>query len=101
MAKPKSLDKEQVLKAIQDALGPQGRIFPSKHITRDSMPNRNFDMIDVLNVLSKATTVKPTWNTKTDTWNYDVKGCDLDGNELTIRIVPNYDDDGIVLVTGF
>lgn len=58
-------------------------------------------MNDVLNVLSKASTVKPVWNTKTETWNYDVKGCDLDGSELTIRLVPNYDDDGIVLVTGF
>ena len=99
MAKPKSLDKDQVLKAIRDALGPQGRIFPSRHITRDSMPKRNFDMTDVLNVLSKATTVKPMWNTKTETWNYDIPGRDLDGNELTIRIVPT--EDGIVLVTGF
>lgn len=99
MAKPKSLDKDQVLKAIRDALGPQGRIFPSRHITRDSMPKRNFDMTDVLNVLSKATTVKPMWNTKTETWNYDIPGRDLDGNELTIRMVPT--EDGIVLVTGF
>jgi len=99
VAKPKSLDKDQVLKAIRDALGPQGRIFPSRHITRDSMPKRNFDMTDVLNVLSKATTVKPMWNTKTETWNYDIPGRDLDGNELTIRMVPT--EDGIVLVTGF
>ena len=68
---------------------------------RDSMPKRNFDMNDVINVLDKATTVRPSWNTNTETWNYDVKGRDLDGNELTIRIVPNDDDDGIVLVTGF
>jgi hypothetical protein len=63
------------------------------------MPKRNFDMTDVLNVLSKATTVKPMWNTKTETWNYDIPGRDLDGNELTIRMVPT--EDGIVLVTGF
>jgi len=56
-------------------------------------------MTDVLNVLSKATTVKPMWNTKTETWNYDIPGRDLDGNELTIRMVPT--EDGIVLVTGF
>jgi len=68
---------------------------------RDSMPKRSFDMNDVINVLDKATTVRPSWNTNTGTWNYDVKGRDLDGNELTIRIVPNDDDDRIVLVTGF
>jgi len=64
------------------------------------MPKRNFDMNDVIHVLDKAATVKPSWNTKTETWNYDIRGQDIDGNDLTIRIVPT-DDHSIVLVTGF
>ncbi len=101
MAKPKPLDNAKVLKAIQNALGFGGRIFPSRHITRDSMPKRDFDLNDVINVLEKAATVKPVWNTNTDTWNYDIRGEDLDGNDLTIRIAPTDDQTGIVLVTGF
>jgi hypothetical protein len=101
LAKPNPLDKDQVLKDIRDALGPKGRIFPSRHITRDSMPKRNFDVNDVINVLEKAATVKPVWNTNTDTWNYAIRGEDLDGNDLTIRIAPTDDQTGIVLVTGF
>ena len=101
MARPKPLDSDHVLQVIRNALGLQGQVLPSRHIVRDSMPKRSFDMNDVINVLDKATTVRPSWNTNTGTWNYDVKGRDLDGNELTIRIVPNDDDDRIVLVTGF
>jgi hypothetical protein len=101
VAKPKPLDTATVLKAIESALGVGGSVIPTRHISQDSMPKRNFDMQDVVNVLSKATTAKPAWNTKTETWNYDVPGKDLDGNDLTIRIVPTDDLTGVVLVTGF
>lgn len=90
----------KVLAAIETALGFKGYVSTSRHI-RDSMSQRNFDMNDVIGVLSKATTVKPVWNTKTDAWNYDVSGKDLNGKALTIRILPTEDLTGIILVTGF
>jgi hypothetical protein len=65
------------------------------------MRERNFDMQDTLAVLEERKRIKAVWNDIADTWNYDVGGHDLDGNELTIRIVPTDDDTGIVLVTGF
>jgi hypothetical protein len=58
-------------------------------------------MQDTVAVLEERRRIKPVWNDIADTWNYDVRGYDLDGNELTIRIVPTDDDTGIVLVTGF
>jgi hypothetical protein len=64
-------------------------------------PRSHFDMTDAVAVLEAARRIKPVWNTNTGTWNYDVPGKDLDGNELTIRIVPADDHAGIVLVTGF
>jgi hypothetical protein len=63
------------------------------------MPKRNFDMNDVIGVLDKPTGVKPSWNTKTETWNYDVKGHDLEGHSLTIRVA--VEEDELILVTGF
>jgi hypothetical protein len=65
------------------------------------MRERNFNMQDTVAVLEERRRIKAVWNDIGDTWNYDVRGYDLDGNELTIRIVPTDDDTGIVLVTGF
>ncbi len=73
--------------------------MPSRHIVRDSMPKRRFDMNDVIKVLDKPTGVKPSWNTKTETWNYDIRGQDMEGHPLTIRVA--VEEDGLILVTGF
>lgn len=56
-------------------------------------------MNDVIKVLDKPTGVKPSWNTKRETWNYDVNGHDLEGHPLTIRVA--VEEDGLILVTGF
>ena len=52
-------------------------------------------------MLEERRRIKAVWNDIAHTWNYDVRGHDLDGNELTIRIVPTDDDTGIVSMTGF
>jgi hypothetical protein len=65
------------------------------------MRERNFNMQDAVAVLEERRQIKAVWNDIADMWNYDVRGQDLDGNELTIRIVPSDDNTGIVLVTGF
>lgn len=98
MTKPKPLDNDQIIKAIQDALGPRGRIFPSKHI-RERMNERHFEISDAIKVLEERKKIKPSWNTNTGTWNYDVEGHDNDGHPLTIRIAVA--EEGLVLVTGF
>lgn len=77
-----------------------GAVLPSNHFRR-RMRERNFDMQDTVAVLEERRRIKAVWNDIAHTWNYDVRGHDLDGNELTIRIVPTDDDTGIVLVTGF
>jgi hypothetical protein len=60
------------------------------------MRERNFDMQDTVGVLEERRRIKAVWNDIGHRWNYDVRGHDLDGNELTIRIVPTDDDTGIV-----
>jgi hypothetical protein len=49
------------------------------------MRQRNFNMQDTIAILEKRSGIKAVWNDRADTWNYDVRGHDLDGNELTIR----------------
>lgn len=98
-ARPKPLSDEDISKIISNALD-RGPVLPSNHFRR-RMRERNFDMEDTVAVLEECRRIKAVWNDIADTWNYDVRGHDLDGNELTIRIVPTDDDTGIVLVTGF
>lgn len=56
-------------------------------------------MSDVIKVLGERKSIKPSWNTNTKTWNYDVEGEDIDGHALTVRVA--IEDEGLVLVTGF
>jgi hypothetical protein len=58
-------------------------------------------MQNTVAVLEERRRIRAVWNDIGHRWNYDVRGHDLDGNDLTIRIVPTDDDTGIVLVTGF
>ena len=45
---------------------------------------RNFDIQDALKVLGAAKQVKAVWNNQHESWNYDLPGKDIDGEELTI-----------------
>jgi hypothetical protein len=65
------------------------------------MRERNFDMNDALKVLVESRNVKPVWNEKNRSWNYDLTGRDIEGEELTIRIAITEDQKGVILVTGF
>jgi hypothetical protein len=98
-ARPKPLSDEDISKIISNALD-RGPVLPSNHF-RQRMRERNFDMQDTIAVLEERKRIKAVWNDIVDTWNYDVRGHDLDGNELTIRIAPTDDSSGIILVTGF
>ena len=93
------LSDGDISKIISHALD-RGAVLPSNHFRR-RMRERNFDMQDTVAVLEERRRIKAVWNDIAHTWNYDVRGHDLDGNELTIRIVPTDDDTGIVSMTGF
>lgn len=98
-ARPKPRSNEDISRIICNALD-RGAVLPSNHFRR-RMRDRNFDMQDTVAVLEERKGIKAVWNDIADTWNYDVRGHDLDGNELTIRIAPTDDDSKIILVTGF
>ncbi len=97
--RPKPIKNEDISKIVTVALG-RGVVMPSRHV-RERMQERSFDMKDVITVLEKPERIKPVWNDRAEAWNYDFRGRDVDGGELTIRIAPTDDETGIVLVTGF
>ncbi|MBI2538338.1 MAG: DUF4258 domain-containing protein [Deltaproteobacteria bacterium] len=99
MARPKPLKAEDVLKIVSVALA-RGKVYPSQHF-RQRMRERNFDIHDAVSVLENAKDARAKWNTKSSTWNYDLSGTDIEGEELAIRIAIAEDDNGLILVTGF
>lgn len=99
MVRSKPIKDEDISKIVAVALR-RGVMIPSRHI-RERMTERNFDMNDAVAVLEKPDRIKPKWNDKAGCWNYDFRGRDVDGGELTIRVAPTDDDTGIILVTGF
>jgi len=99
LAKQASLKSRDVLNTISRALGSTGAVIPSKHF-RQRGQERNFDIQDALKVLGAAKQVKAVWNDQIETWNYDLPGKAIDGEDLTIRIAV-IDENRIILVTGF
>lgn len=101
MAQEPPFTENEVLDYVIKAVLPGGRLFPSKHFLRERMPGREFDMLDARKVLCECKTVKTLWNDRYGSWNYDLVGKDIEGNELTIRIAIDDETKGIILVTGF
>ncbi len=99
LAKQASLKSRDVLNTVSRALGSGGAVIPSKHF-RQRGQGRNLDIQDALKVLGAATQVRAVWNNLNETWNYDLPGKAIDGEELTIRIAV-IDERRIILVTGF
>lgn len=63
-----------------------GSIIPSHHILYDH-PERNYDMQDVEQVLSKGNVKEPPeYDKKYETWKYKVKGHAVDGSVATVVV---------------
>ncbi|HBH78394.1 MAG TPA: DUF4258 domain-containing protein [Nitrospira sp.] len=74
-------------------------LIPTDHFKKRSR-ERDFSVQDALEVFHTGTVSSaPIWNDKTKSWNYDIAGIDLNGDELTVRVAPS--KQGLVLVTAF
>lgn len=98
--RPPPLSPAQVAQIIRESLEYLGRIFPSHHF-KQRAEERDFSIQDALAVLENGTvSATPVWNEEKRTWNYDVRGTDIEGEPLTVRIAVE-DPRSIVLVTAF
>lgn len=74
-------------------------LIPTDHFKKRSR-ERDFSVQDALEVFRTGTVSStPIWNGKTESWNYDITGLDLNGDELTVRVAPS--NRGLFLVTAF
>lgn len=75
----------------------EGRVVPSGHCRRVSMPKRHVTLPDIISVLQTGTIVRdPEWSEEHGDWKYVVEGTDLDDDEL--RAVTVFFDDNLTLL---
>lgn len=76
-------------------------MIPTMHFKKRAR-ERDFSTRDALEVFHTGTvSASPVWNEKTETWNYDILGTDIEGDALTVRVAPTSDHTGLFLVTAF
>ena len=98
MARPPRLSLEDAKEKILLKLI-EGKIEFSFHCRYESMPKRNIDEADVLNVLETgAIKREPEWSDEHQNWKYRVEGLDIDEDTLT-AITVILDD--VLVVTTF
>ena len=98
MARPSQLSLEDAKEKILLKLN-EGKFELSFHCRYESMPKRNIDETDILNVLETGEIRRePEWSEEYQNWKYRVDGLDLDDDELTVITVIL---DDILVITAF
>lgn len=96
---PPPLSVTAISALARAVLGGSCSLIPTDHFKKRGR-ERDFSVQDALEVFHTGTVSStPIWNDKTESWNYDITGIDLNGDELTVRVAPS--DRGLFLVTAF
>lgn len=99
--RPAPLSVAEVAELVRAVVGGNGSIIPTDHFKKRGR-QRDFSTRDALEVLRTGTvSPAPLWNDKTEAWNYDIAGQDIEGDALTVRVAPTFSRNGVVLVTAF
>lgn len=100
---PAGYSKEEAQKIITGiAQSPGGRLVPTWHIEEESGPTRNFDSIDVLQVLRTGRVVsEPEYIAEYKNWKCKVVGQDVEGEELTLVVAFDPDKGTLFIITGW
>lgn len=74
-------------------------LITSKHF-RKQAAHRNVAVSDAIEILTNGTVIgKPEWNEKYGDWTYAIRGQDVEGDELELRIGVEPEGSAMVLVT--
>ena len=99
--RPAPIPAGDVTRLIREVLERDGPFIPTDEFRKRGR-ERNFDIQDALEVFRTfATDPKAVWNDTREAWNYDVKGVDLEGESLTVRVAFSPTRSMAILVTGF
>ena len=88
-------------KDLIDSYLKDGIIELTDHCKYDSMPDRNVEMEDILNVLSTGTVQEPEWDDDYGNWQHRVTGKDLEGDKLTAVTVIIQRNATLLIITVF
>ena len=100
--RPAPIAAEEVARLVRDIVERSGPIVISEHFRQQGRDERDFDIDDALEVFRTFdANPKAVWNTKRLAWNYDVKGTDLEGDQLTVRVTFSPTRTQLILVTAF
>jgi hypothetical protein len=98
MARPPRLSPENAKEKILLKLN-QGKLEISLHCRYESMPKRNINDADILNVLESGEIKRaPEWSEEHQNWKYRVEGFDIEEDEMTAITVIL---ENILVVTAF
>lgn len=99
--RPSPLTIIEIADLVRAVLAGGCSIIPTEHFKKRGR-ERDFSIRDALEVL-RTGTVSPTplWNERTESWNYDIGGVDIEGDPLTVRIAPTTSGEGLIFVTAF
>ena len=82
MTQPAKLLPDEAKQKILTILS-QGKVEPSFHCRKESMPKRGVTMFDLVNALKTGEIRRePEWDDEHGNWKYRVEGEDIDGDEL-------------------
>jgi hypothetical protein len=99
--RPTPLTNEEVEAYIEGWCRLQVKLIPSKHFQKQGQA-RNITVADAKDILTRGRVVgNPEWNDNFGDWTYAVRGMDVEGDELEIRIGILRDREAIVLVTAY
>ena len=98
---PRPLSPAELAEVIEQVLTLGVPLLPTSKCRRRGR-ERNFTIHDAIEVFRTGTITRdPIWNDAQGDWRYDVLGCDVEGQPLTIRIAVAPNMSGVILISGF
>ena len=99
--RPTPLTNAEVEAYVEGWCRLQVKLIPSKHFQKQGQA-RNVTVGDAKDILARGRVLgNPEWNDNFGDWTYAVRGVDIEGDELEIRIGILHDREAIVLVTAY
>jgi hypothetical protein len=79
-----------------------GKVWQTRHAERDRI-DRNVDDDDIQHMLLSAWVLErqPEWSEEHRNWKYRLRGSDIEGDELTLIVVVNTEEQKLRVITKF
>lgn len=101
LSRPTPLTIAEIEAIVEGFCGLQVSLIPSKHFLTQAA-RRGVTVSDAKRILAEGEVIgNAEWNDKFGDWTYGICGCDVEGDELELRIGVTKDRKAIVLITVF